>query len=109
MQNWKKMIDLSDLDAERTAELPAKPLKEWRDKFESNAITANDFIQYFQKASPFFLTFEKPKDYLDLGETQFFILFIENFDSISNFVWIILCRSKQFQRSRRKECNHRCY
>lgn len=71
------MIGLDDYDeiSETTSELPEKPLKEWRRKFEAASLEAQNLMQYFQAASPFFFTIDQTAEYSDLGKCffQFFL------------------------------------
>lgn len=60
------MISLDDF--EQTSQMPEKPLKEWRDRFESNTLTSSDLIDFFHKASPFFFSVETPTEYNNLGK-----------------------------------------
>lgn len=64
------MIGLDDYDGEQqsTSELPEKPLKEWRRKFESGGLSSQNLMQYFQAASPFFFTIDQTAEYSDLGK-----------------------------------------
>lgn len=67
------MIGLDDYDNEQqsTSELPEKPLKEWRRKFESGSLVSQNLMQYFQAASPFFFTIDQTAEYSDLGKRFF--------------------------------------
>lgn len=64
------MIGLDDYDSEQqsTSELPEKPLKEWRRKFEAGSLEPAIIMQYFQAASPFFFTIDQTAEYSDLGK-----------------------------------------
>lgn len=66
------MIGLDDYDSEQqsTTELPEKPLKEWRRKFEAGTLESSNLMQYFQAASPFFFTIDQTAEYqaADLGK-----------------------------------------
>lgn len=64
------MIGLDDYDSEQqsTSELPEKPLKEWRRKFEAGSLVASNLMQYFSAASPFFFTIDQTAEYSDLGK-----------------------------------------
>lgn len=64
------MIGLDDYDSEQqsTTELPDKPLKEWRRKFEAGSLESSNLMQYFQAASPFFFTIDQTAEYADLGK-----------------------------------------
>lgn len=64
------MIGLDDYDGEQqsTSELPEKPLKEWRRKFEAGSLVASNLMQYFSAASPFFFTIDQIAEYEELGE-----------------------------------------
>lgn len=64
------MIRLREYDA-APMELPEKPLKEWRAKFEGNNLTAADLMQYFHVASPFFFNIEQVAEYAELGRSLF--------------------------------------
>lgn len=64
----EKMISLHDYDVEQSSQMPEKPLKEWRDKFETNILMSSDLIQFFQKASPFFFSVESPTESSNLGK-----------------------------------------
>lgn len=66
------MIRLREFEAGESTELPEKPLKEWRDKFESSALTSADLMQYFQTASPFFFCIENPTQFVELGKLTFY-------------------------------------
>ena len=66
------MIRLREYDA--PTELPEKPLKEWRAKFEANTLPASEFMQFFHNASPFFFTIDQAANYSDLGELLSFEL-----------------------------------
>lgn len=68
------MIRLREYDGSQSTELPEKPLKEWRDKFESSALTSADLMQYFQAASPFFFCIENPTHYVELGKNWKFYI-----------------------------------
>lgn len=64
------MIGLNEYDAEgkTKTELPEKPLKEWRRKFEAGSLVATNVMQYFQTASPYFFSIDQTSEYpLDLG------------------------------------------
>lgn len=61
------MIGLQEFEGTSIEPLE-KPLKKWKTKFEGNNLTAQDFIQYFQTASPFFFTIDQAADFSDLGE-----------------------------------------
>lgn len=69
------MIGLDDYDSEQqsTKELPEKPLKEWRRKFEAGSLVSSNLIQYFQAASPFFFTIDQTAEYSDLGKFKWFL------------------------------------
>lgn len=64
------MIGLDDYDSEQqpTSELPEKPLKEWRLKYEAGSLLAPNLMQYFSAASPFFFTIDQTAEYSDLGK-----------------------------------------
>lgn len=64
------MIGLDDYDSEQqsSTELPDKPLKEWRRKFEAGTLESSNLMQYFQAASPFFFTIDQTAEYADLGK-----------------------------------------
>lgn len=64
------MIGLDDYDGEQqsSTELPDKPLKEWRRKFEAGSLESSNLMQYFQAASPFFFTIDQTAEYADLGK-----------------------------------------
>lgn len=64
------MIGLDDYDSEQqsTSELPEKPLKEWRRKYEAGTLVAPNLMQYFSAASPFFFTIDQTAEYADLGK-----------------------------------------
>lgn len=64
------MIGLNDYDTEQqsTSELPEKPLKEWRRKFEAGNLVSSNLMQYFQTASPFFITIDQTAEHTDLGK-----------------------------------------
>lgn len=64
------MIGLDDYDSEQqpTTELPEKPLKEWRRKYESGTLASSQLMQYFSAASPFFFTIDQTAEYSDLGK-----------------------------------------
>lgn len=64
------MFNLDEYDGEQqsTSELPEKPLKEWRRKFEAGSLVSSQIMQYFQAASPFFFTIDQTAEYSDLGE-----------------------------------------
>ncbi|KAG4075561.1 hypothetical protein HA402_003386 [Bradysia odoriphaga] len=74
------MIGLQEFEG-TSIEPPEKPLKKWKTKFEGNILTAQDFIQYFQTASPFFfneytkmqktVTIDQAADFSDLGRCSF--------------------------------------
>lgn len=68
------MIGLDDYDSEQqsTKELPEKPLKEWRRKFEAGSLVSSNLMQYFQAASPFFFTIDQTAEYSDLGKFKSF-------------------------------------
>lgn len=74
------MIGLDEYDGEQqtTSELPEKPLKEWRRKFETSNLVSSNLMQYFQAASPFFFTIDQTAEYSDLGKSSyiFFLLLI---------------------------------
>lgn len=61
------MIRLREFD-EVPMELPEKPLKEWRSKFEAKTLVPDDLIDYFHKASPFFFNIEQSADFSKLGK-----------------------------------------
>lgn len=67
------MIGLDQYDGEQqtTSELPEKPLKEWRRKFEASNLVSSNLMQYFQAASPFFFTIDQTAEYSDLGKFTF--------------------------------------
>lgn len=71
------MIGLDDYDSEQqsTSELPEKPLKEWRRKFESGSLVPQNLMQYFQAASPFFFTIDQTAEYSDLGKCSLLFFF----------------------------------
>lgn len=74
------MIGLNEYDAEQQSksELPEKPLKEWRRKFESGSLDGTNLMQYFQAASPFFFTIDQTSEYpTELGMKYFSIHFIQ--------------------------------
>lgn len=60
------MIRLREYD-DVPMELPEKPLKEWRSKFEGSNLPASDLMHYFHKASPFFFNIEQSADFSKLG------------------------------------------
>lgn len=62
------MIRLREYDA-APMELPEKPLKEWRAKFEGNNLHAPELMQYFHVASPFFFNIEQVAEYAELGRS----------------------------------------
>lgn len=64
-------IDEYDGDQQSTSQLPDKPLKEWRRKFESGTLLSSNLMQYFSAASPFFFTIDQTAEYstIDLGKT----------------------------------------
>lgn len=66
------MFNLDEYDGEQQSksELPEKPLKEWRRKFEAGSLVSTNFQQYFQAASPFFFTIDQTAEYSDLGESS---------------------------------------
>lgn len=66
------MIGLDEYDGEQqtTSELPEKPLKEWRRKFETSNLVSSNLMQYFQAASPFFFTIDQTAEYSDLGKSN---------------------------------------
>lgn len=64
------MIRLREYDA-APMELPEKPLKEWRAKFEGNNLNAPELMQYFHVASPFFFNIEQVAEYAELGRSYF--------------------------------------
>lgn len=72
------MIGLDEYDSEQqsSSELPEKPLKEWRRKFEAGTLESSNLMQYFQAASPFFFTIDQTAEYTDLGRfnNSFFLL-----------------------------------
>lgn len=45
-----------------------KELKGWKDKFDSNALTQMDLVQFFQTASPHFVSVEPRDDPMELGK-----------------------------------------
>lgn len=63
------MIRLREFDAGQPSELPENPLKEWRGKFETSALTSSDLMQYFQTASPFFFNIDQAAEYSELGKS----------------------------------------
>lgn len=72
------MIGLDEYDGEQQAksELPEKPLKEWRRKFEASNLVSSNLMQYFQTASPFFFTIDQTAEYSDLGKFANSLCFI---------------------------------
>lgn len=67
------MIGLDDYDGDQqsTSQLPEKPLKEWRRRFEAGNFVSSNLMQYFQAASPFFFTIDQTPEYsnIDLGKS----------------------------------------
>lgn len=61
-------LDEYDGEQQTTSELPEKPLKEWRRKFEASNLVSSNLMQYFQAASPFFFTIDQTAEYSDLGK-----------------------------------------
>lgn len=83
------MIGLQEFEG-TSIEPPEKPLKKWKTKFEGNILTSNDFIQYFQTASPFFFTIDQAADFSDLGERWLFLV------SLSTLLFFALSSSSSF-------------
>lgn len=68
------MMRLGEFDDNATAmELPEKPLKEWRAKFEANSLMAADLMDYFHATSPLFFSIEHSPDYNELGNYSIFL------------------------------------
>lgn len=64
------MISYDDLDPDQpltARQMPDKPLKEWRREFEAGTLHTSSLMQFFQAASPYFLTIEQVPDTNDLG------------------------------------------
>lgn len=68
-------LDEYDGDQQTTSELPEKPLKEWRRKFETSNLVSSNLMQYFQAASPFFFTIDQTAEYSDLGKSSLNVCF----------------------------------
>lgn len=60
-------------------QLPEKPIKKWRGKFEAQNLGPLDFVQYFQAASPHFFNIDQNADFSELGNQFFFSFFIFRF------------------------------
>lgn len=62
-------------------QLPEKPIKKWRGKFEAQSLGPLDFVQYFQAASPHFFNIDQNAEFAELGNFLFqFILFLDFID-----------------------------
>lgn len=63
------MLRIRDFEAvPKAPELPEKPLKEWRAKYELNTLTSGEVMHFFQLASPHFLTIDQTAEYSELGK-----------------------------------------
>lgn len=75
------LINIDDFDGDQQPQqLPDKPLKDWRTKFEAGTLEAPSLMQYFQAASPYFLTIDKVTGSdNDLGECCQSIIALNSF------------------------------